>query len=299
MRSIPHNRITMVAHILRPVLTGCCLVLLLSCQNSTAPADQLSEQPRGSLFIIGGGSRPPDMIRELCHLAIGEDSGTIFIFTQASAEPDTSFYYAALQFRTEGYNRIRHVYQGEDQEISSTLLDSIRKGELLYLAGGDQSRFMERVAGTPLYDALQEAYVNGAVIAGTSAGAAVMSDVMITGDQKKYPEYTGDFRTIESDNMMLAEGLGFLKSAVIDQHFIRRMRFNRLLSVVLENPGLTGIGIDESTALFVEGHRGSVYGEGQVLVVRTHPGSVKMDRGLLGARDIRLDLLLRGDTIVW
>ena len=299
MPIISHISMTMITYIQRTALAGCFLFLLLACQNSAAPGDQLPEQPRGSLFIIGGGSRPPEMIRDLCHLAMGDDSGTIFIFTQASAEPDTSFYYAALQFRKEGYDRVRHVYQGAGQETESALLDSIRRGALLYLAGGDQSRFMERVDGTPLYDALKDAYVNGAVIAGTSAGAAVMSEVMITGDQKRVPEYTGDFRTIEADNMILAKGMGFLDSAVIDQHFIRRMRFNRLLSVVLENPELTGFGIDESTALFVEGHRGRVFGEGQVLVVRTHPGSVRTERGLLGARDIRLDLLLQGDTIHW
>jgi cyanophycinase len=179
------------------------------------------------------------------------------------------------------------------------LLDSIRQAGLIYLAGGDQSRFMDHVSGHPLDQALHEAYHQGSVIAGTSAGAAVMSRLMITGDQKKYPEYTGDFQTIEADNMELAHGMGFLSSVVIDQHFIKRMRFNRLLSVVLENPDITGIGIDESTALYVKGHHGKVYGEGQVLVIRALADPVQSEQGLLGARDIRLDLLLKGDTLTF
>ena len=280
-------------------MAGCFLVLLDSCNPAPSGSEPIPDDSAGSLFIIGGGSRPPEMVRDLCEMALEDTTGTIFIFPHASGEPDTSYYYAALQFREQGYQRIRNVYADKDQIIRETLLDSVRSGRLIYLAGGDQAQFMERVEGSPLYDALQAAYENGAVIAGTSAGAAVMSGIMITGDQKKYPEYTGDFRTIEADNMVLAEGLGFLTTAVIDQHFIRRMRFNRLLSVVLENPGLTGIGIDESTALHVTGNRGRVYGEGQVMVVRAGSGSVRTDSGLLGARDIRLDLLLPGDTLRW
>jgi cyanophycinase len=158
---------------------------------------------------------------------------------------------------------------------------------------------MEHVSKTPLYQALHDAYHQGAVIAGTSAGAAVMSRHMITGDQKKHPEYTGDFQTIEAGNMELAPGMGFLSPVVIDQHFIRRMRFNRLLSVVLEHPELTGIGIDESTALYVKGRQGIVYGDGQILVIRVRADPVQSEHGLLGARDIRLDLLLKGDTLTF
>lgn len=289
----------MLLFITRTMLTGCCLFFLSACQISSPSGAEVTQNPSGSLFIIGGGSRSPEMIRDLCHLALEDKTETIFIFPHASAEPDTSFFYAARQFKAQGYDRVCNVYSGEDLETRETLIDSLREGRLIYLAGGDQTRFMDRVAGTSLHVALQEAFKKGGVIAGTSAGAAVMSELMITGDQKKHPEYTGDFRTIEAENMILTEGLGLLTTAVIDQHFIRRMRFNRLLSVVLENPGLTGIGIDESTALHVQGNKGRVYGEGQVLVVRTRNDSVRTERGLLGARDIRLDLLLRGDTIHW
>lgn len=289
----------MTPPIIKMMLAGCCLILSMACHRVVSTGESGADHPAGSLFIIGGGNRPPEMIRDLCDLALEDTAGTIFVFPHASAEPDTSFFYAALQFRAQGYARVCNVFPGVDKEVRTTLLDSVRVGRLIYLAGGDQTRFMEQVSGTPLQEALQDAFENGAVIAGTSAGAAVMSKIMITGDQQKYPEYTGDFRTIEADNMILSEGLGLLTSAVIDQHFIRRMRMNRLLSVVLEHPGLTGIGIDESTALHVQGREGTVYGTGQVMVFRTVADAVRTDNGLLGARNIRLDLLLPGDTIHW
>jgi len=272
-------------------------VVLLFLGSAVSYAQDNNAQ--GALFIIGGGSRPPEMVRELCQLALKDTTDYILIFPQASSEPDTSFYYATLQFRALGYHRIYQVFQEGDQPFRHTLLDTIRMASLIYLGGGDQSRFMELVKDNPLYMALHDAYNQGAVIAGTSAGAAVMSRLMITGDQKKYPDYTGDFQTIEAGNMELAQGLGLLSSVVIDQHFIKRMRFNRLLTVVLEQPEITGIGIDESTALYVKNSHGTVYGAGQVMVIRVQKDLVRSKQGLLGARDIRLDLLLKGDTLTF
>jgi cyanophycinase len=268
----------------------------LSC-NQNPGSTHPGYKDQGGLFIIGGGTRSPEMVCDILSLATTDTTDVIYVFPHASAEPDTAFYYASRQFEEHGYRNVCNAFMESGKEATASMLDSIRHSSLIYLTGGDQSRFMELVGESTLKDALEEAYERGAVIAGTSAGAAVMSRKMITGDQYKYPEYTGYFRTIEANNMELADGLGFLSSAVIDQHFIRRMRLNRLLSVVLENPELTGIGIDESTALFVRGHMAKVYGESQVIVVR-HPGHASIRHlELLGVKDLRIDILVPGDTI--
>jgi cyanophycinase len=257
-----------------------------------------STAERGGLFIIGGGARPPDMIQNMLKLSGIDSSGYIVIFPQASEDPDTAFYYSSRQFRPHGISSFCNTGMNGRHMNDPALLDSVRQAPLIYISGGDQSRFMEELSGSPLLDALFEARQQGALIAGTSAGAAVMSRKMITGDQLLYPEYTGAFRTIESGNMVLADGLGFLENAVIDQHFIRRMRLNRLISVVLEHPELTGIGIDESTALHVKGDSGTVYGESQVIVLQ-HPGGKSQEQGtLLGARDLKIHVLLPGDRLV-
>src|SRR5690606_3561987 len=91
---------------------------------------------------------------------------------------------------------------------------------------------------------------------GTSAGAAVMSTPMITGDERhpggSRPDSTEPFMTIARDNIITSTGFGLIDGAILDQHFLRRKRHNRLVSAVLEHPKLLGVGIDESTALLVQ-----------------------------------------------
>ena len=147
----------MSTFITRTLLAGCCLVLLNACDSALSGSEPGPDDGTGSLFILGGGSRPPEMVRDLCELALEDTTGTIFIFPHASGEPDTSYHYAALQFMEQGYHRICNVYAGEDEIIRETLLDSVRSGRLIYLTGGDQSQFMEQVAGKPLWDALKAA----------------------------------------------------------------------------------------------------------------------------------------------
>jgi Cyanophycinase and related exopeptidases len=103
--------------------------------------------------------------------------------------------------------------------------------------------------------AIHARYSAGAVVGGTSAGAAVMSTPMITGDERHpggaRPDTTDAFKTIARDNIITSDGFALIQGAIIDQHFLRRKRHNRLVSAVLEHPDLLGVGIDESTALLV------------------------------------------------
>lgn len=125
--------------------------------------------------------------------------------------------------------------------------------------------------GTPMAAAIRARYVAGAVVGGTSAGAAVMSTPMITGDERApggaRRDTTQNFITIARDDIVLTNGLGLLEGAIVDQHFLRRRRHSRLISVVLEHPSMLAIGIDESTALVVEpGKPWSIIGESAAIV---------------------------------
>ena len=177
-------------------------------------------------------------------------------------------------------------------------VDSLRQASLVYISGGDQSRFMNIVAGTAIEDAIHEAYHNGAVIAGTSAGAAVMSEKMITGNELRHPEYRATFPIIENENLELAPGLGMLNTAIIDQHFVWRSRHNRLITAVLEYPELPGIGIDESTAILVQGNQAEVVGDAQVLVFRNQTGQTNHHNDKMGAHNLRLDVFLPGERFL-
>ena len=154
---------------------------------------------------------------------------------------------------------------------------------------------MDIVSGTPIFNAIHTAYQNGAVIAGTSAGAAVQSKKMITGNQLLQPEMVG-YKTIQPNNIEVAEGLGLIETAIIDQHFIWRERLNRLIAVCIENPKELAIGIDESTAILIKGNTAKVYGLSQVLVLNALNAKTSTADSLLGAQNIRMDIYLPGES---
>jgi len=259
--------------------------LFFSCEQKREREVPTEKFPKGGLFIIGGGSRPSAMIDKLIELSnIKESYG--YILPMASAD-DSAYYYANKQFSEKGVSDLKDYTKGEDQ-----LLDSIENAALIYMAGGDQRRLME-VLSEEERMAIRKAYEQGAIIAGTSAGAAVMSKKMITGDEKKHPNYHPTFRTIENDNIIFDEGLGLLpENIIIDQHFIYRSRYNRLLTAVLEMPDHIGFGIDESTALFVQNDSATVIGEWQVVSFQSKNQESQSQKGLLGGKNIELNIYL-------
>lgn len=277
------------------ILAGCAPSPPNESPNKTSAKS--TSVPKGKLFIIGGGKRPPELIQELVTISDIEDSGEVVILPMSSGEPDSSIFYATKQFTDLGIpeNRIIGIHFTKDS-IDTDRIEQLQHAELIYIPGGSQSRFMETTLHTPIQETIQEAYQNGATIAGTSAGAAVMSEKMITGDEYKHPEYTGNFRTIESHNIILEEGLGLLQNAIVDQHFIRRMRMNRLISVVIENPDQIAIGIDESTAIIVEQNHARVVGLSQVVVIRNSNKELREQNGLLGAYNLELSIKLPGES---
>jgi cyanophycinase len=274
------------------ILTHSLLLVLVLCIVSCS---NQSPYPKGELFIIGGGKRPPAMIQKLIEVAEMDEEKYIAILPMSSSEPDTSAYYAGEQFIRQGYNKIVVYNFQKDVPAKPDALDSLKDAGIIYITGGVQTKFMDVVLDTKVEDAIREAYQEGATIAGTSAGAAVMSKKMLTGNEYKHPEYTGDFRTIEADNIELTAGLGLLPNAIIDQHFIRRMRMNRLVSAIIENPDQIGIGIDESTAIIVKDGLCTVTGESQVVVLRNPSGNQETKNGLLGAEEIIMSIFLPGD----
>lgn len=256
---------------------------------------------QGKLFIIGGGDRPTAMLTRLMDEANLKEGSYIIILPMASAEQDSSIYYATKQFTNLGFDRIKGYYMKKGEQLLPQQSDSIARASLIYITGGDQARFMDIVAGTSVEKAIHECFNHGNVIAGTSAGAAVMSEKMITGNELKYKGLPEDsnrtsFETIEANNIELTKGLGFIKTAIIDQHFIARKRENRLLAVAIENPGMPCIGIDEATAILVKGNRCEVVGISQVMVIKSNARYNKTVNKKLASKKMKLDIYLEGDV---
>ncbi|WP_028871617.1 cyanophycinase [Psychroserpens burtonensis] len=251
---------------------------------------------KGKLFIIGGGSRPASMLDRMVKESGIDKEGYGVVLPMSSSEPDSSAYYATSQFYKQGVTNIYGLNFVKLEELKASKLDSIRNAKLIYISGGDQNRFMDIVGGTDIEKAIHDAYKNGSLIAGTSAGAAVMSKMMITGSELKHPEYASTFRHLESENIETKTGLGLITTIIVDQHFVKRSRYNRLLTAIIEYPQLVGIGIDESTAVLVSGKQMEVVGESQVIVFKNPEQSKNTFNDKIGAQGILLNIYLPGET---
>ena len=118
---------------------------------------------------------------------------------------------------------------------------------------------------------------------------------MVTGNELKHPE-DGGFTTIEAGNVETIEGLGFLQNVTIDQHFVVRKRLNRMIAYCIENPNHIGVGIDEGTAIFVDGDSATVFGVSQVVVIKNKGAKTTTQNGLLGVQGLQLDVYLPGES---
>lgn len=257
---------------------------------------QVKKKP-ARLFIIGGGDRTELLMRELLSFSGLQPAGYVVVLPMASEEPDSAVVYLQEDFKLVGITRVVGMNFREGETISPERIDSLKAARLIFISGGDQTRFMKAVGRGAVYQAIHDACRNGTVIAGTSAGAAVMSKKMITGNSLKYPEYTGRYPSIEANDIEISEGLGLTEKLIVDQHFLKRQRMNRLLAVSIENPGEICVGIDESTAVALEGNRFTVAGENQVVVIQNQGKSKQVKKGLLGGRNLRVDILLPGETL--
>lgn len=261
-------------------------------------AGQKQPASTGKLFIIGGGDRTPAIMRSLISAAGFKTKDYAVVLPMSSESPDSAFYYFKAGFETVCTNALVNFNFTRDKINSKNWLDSLEHARLIFITGGDQDRFMNSVFNTSVFAAIHKAYANGATIGGTSAGAAVMSKYMITGNQLTDTTYYPTFRKIVHNNIEIKEGLGLLKSAVIDQHFVTRSRYNRLLSALAKYPSLCCIGIDEAAAIIVWGNKVTVAGESQVIVMR-RPEQLKITSdGLIKMKDIQFSIYTAGDEFL-
>jgi cyanophycinase len=206
----------------------------------------------GKLVICGGGVLPIQLRNRFIELA-GGPTARVVVITTASAYADTDKMETKLGFWREqklGNLTILHTRSrqtADEPEFASPLRDATG----VWFVGGNQNWLTETYLGTLTEREIRGVLARSGVVGGTSAGAAIMSPVMIRRDR---PE-------IET-----GPGFGFLPGTVVDQHFLKRHRQGRLLKVLGSHPELVGLGIDEGTGVVVEGNRLSVVGDSQVVV---------------------------------
>jgi len=245
--------------------------------------------PKGTLVIVGGGGFPAE-VRAAFLTAAGGKSAVIGVIPTASSEPEAVLADWKEDLARDGITCVPLDVRSRSQSSDPVLLETARRCTGFWLSGGDQNRLGEKVAGTPLHALLLQRYAEGAVVGGTSAGAAAMPRRMLTGEDHLGQEALTE---LGPQAYRTREGLGFLPDhCLVDQHFLRRSRQNRLFSLLLDEPGALAFGIDEATALVVSAGKATVVGDRAVMVFDGRG----MRTGSNGTfRHLKLHLLRKGE----
>ena len=216
-----------------------------------------------TLFIIGGAEDrvgKATVLRRFVRLAGGPSARIVIIPTASSFQDEVVEAYTEV-FTRLGAQHLSVVNPEDRQEAHDPqAVGLIDQATGIFMSGGSQLKLSQRLPGTPLGEAIHRAHDRGAVVGGTSAGASIMSQFMISmGDEGITPRQR---------NSQLSAGLGLIEGVIIDQHFGQRARYGRLLSMVAGSPHLIGIGIDEDTAIeVVDRSTFTVHGRGAVFVL--------------------------------
>ncbi|HQU46112.1 MAG TPA: cyanophycinase [Pirellulales bacterium] len=261
---VPNNSETLVSHRGgRGRSAGRCwataLVLaaaVLGARN--APADEKAapdkpvEKLNGKLVICGGGVLPVQLRNRFLELA-GGAVARVVVVTTASVYADTDKMQAKLAFWHEQKLASLTVLHTRSRQTANepTFAQPLREATGVWFIGGNQNWLTETYLGTLTEQEIRGVLCRSGVVGGTSAGAAIMSPVMIRRDKPQ---------------LEVGPGFGFLPGTVVDQHFLKRNRQGRLLKVLDLYRNLVGLGIDEGTGVVVEGKHISVVGESQVIV---------------------------------
>jgi cyanophycinase len=238
-------------------------LLALGASALSLPAMALSTRP-GRLVVVGGAEdrlKDKVILRRFLSLCGGERAN-VLVLTAASSDQAASWLGYEQVFREMGATQTTHlpIHTLEDANSADTV-NRILNADGIFMSGGDQRRLMARLIDTEAARAMHTAFhLRRCCIGGTSAGAAVMSHIMLAeGGTPVLPK---------KDAAVLEEGLGFVPNAIIDQHFSERRRLGRLMSVLAQRPDLLGVGIDEDTALIIERGTGvEVVGNGVVTLI--------------------------------
>lgn len=212
------------------------------------------------LLLVGGGNRPVEALREFLIASGGEKSQIVIIPWASESEDGSIKIKEELNALIKSNVNILPLDPEEDEAV--LVLKYLNSATGIFFAGGDQNKLMNRLKKLQLLGVLRNLFQKGSIFGGTSAGTAIMSQLMLMGDS--------DLTVLDSKATKLSTGLGLLnKGIIVDQHFVKRMRFNRLAGLILDGYGNLGIGIDENTAIWLDSNHLKVFGEGTVLFIKS------------------------------
>jgi cyanophycinase len=252
-------------------------------------------QTRGTIVLIGGAEDRTGDRLVLREVASRAGQGPLVVATVATAHPERAWRAYRRSFQQLGVKRIAHLHVPDRTAAHSpAALALIADARVVFFTGGDQVRITSVIGGTPLCDQIIRAFKRGSTVAGTSAGASVMSEMMLV------PGDRFESHTVR-DSLAMAPGLGLVADMIIDQHFAARGRLSRLMGAVAQNPRALGVGVDEDTAFVIHHGHCTVVGAGAVYIVDANSSSssnlseADADR-TMSLFDVRLHVLSSTDV---
>ncbi len=238
------------------ILAGCILALCVGVRP--AAAQQVGPE-RGSLVIVGGAMQSPAIVRAFIDRAGGPDAPIVVIPTAGGGGDEAygPWCTCTRQLRENGARNVvvLHTY---DPAVADTeaFVAPLRNARGVWFPGGRQWRLADSYLGTRTEVALQGVLDRGGVIGGSSAGASIQGSYLARGDTRSNTVMMGDHEV----------GFGYMKNTAIDQHLLARNRQFDMLEIIEARPDLLGIGLDEDTAILVDGDRFQVLGRGYVAI---------------------------------
>ena len=243
------------------IAIGIALALGTAGDGTTTPLGAQEVGPaNGSLVVVGGAMQDLGIVRRFIDLAGGPDAHIVVIPTAGGAAEYDQFYPGLRQFRAAGATNLTVIHTNDrDEADSEAFVRPIQEAGGVWFPGGRQWRIADSYLDTRTEEELHRLLARGGVIGGSSAGASIQGSYLIRGDTQTNTIMMGDHE----------EGFGFLRNVGVDQHLLRRNRQFDMLEVMEAMPDLLGIGIDENTAIVVQGDEFEVIGESYVVIYDT------------------------------
>jgi cyanophycinase len=262
--SEPH-RLTRLRSLLLGMFVAWSALVLASCaSHGTAEAEDPPTRSgpyvgpaNGALVVAGGGALGPEIWERFVALAGGPDSRIVVIPTAGSQNDFDDAWSGLEPLRQAGAGEVTVLHtRNPDEANASSFVEPLRRATGVWIPGGRQWRLVDAYLHTRVHEELFLLLDRGGVVGGTSAGASIQASVLVRGDpETNQVLYSPDYE----------EGFGLLSEAAVDQHLLARGREDDLWELLDRHPNLLGIGLDEGTAIVVQGDQAEVIGVSQAL----------------------------------
>jgi cyanophycinase len=230
---------------------------------SSAAAQQILTAPpevgpaNGSLVVVGGAMRSAEIYERFIELAGGPDAHIVLVPTAGGADEYDEFYQGMNAWREHGARNLTILHTTDPAEADTDeFIEPLKTAGGVFFFGGRQWRLVDSYGDTKSEEAFREVLERGGVIGGSSAGASIQGSFLVRGDTRSNTVMMGDHQ----------RGFGYLRNVGIDQHVLRRNRQFDMVEVIEAHPELLGIGLDEDTAIVVQGDRAQVIGRSYALI---------------------------------